>query len=103
MYVLPLRMYDDDNQVDLRNNLRLSDLLRTMAEQSIQKQLRDGPMYGEHLTNRLLLIAESRSTPLTEGKQSYSLLILAATRLIGAADMAFGSFANGAQYFWFFT
>lgn len=53
MYVLPLRMYDDDNQVDLRNNLRLSDLLRSMAEQSTHKLVRDGPMYVEHLTTRL--------------------------------------------------
>lgn len=47
-------------------------------------------MSGEHLSTRLYLIAESRSTLPTEGKQSYSLTILAADHVIGAADMAFG-------------
>jgi hypothetical protein len=37
-------MYNDDNQADMRDTLRLSDLLRSMAEQSIHKQLPDGPM-----------------------------------------------------------
>lgn len=44
-------MYDDDNQAELRDTLRLSDLLRSMAEQSIQKQLWGGSMPGEHLNS----------------------------------------------------
>jgi hypothetical protein len=60
-------MYDDGKQADLRNTLRLSVLLRSMAEQSARKPPRDVPMPGEYLTTRLS-IAESRNTLLTEGK-----------------------------------
>jgi hypothetical protein len=61
-------VYNDGKQADLRNTLRLSVLLRSMAEQSARKQFRDVPMPGEYLTTRLLAIAESRNTLLTEGK-----------------------------------
>jgi hypothetical protein len=60
----------------LRNTLHPSSLLWSMAEQSTRKYLRDVPLPQEHVTIRLCPIAESRSTPLTEGKQSYSLSVL---------------------------
>lgn len=96
-------MYNDENQADLRDTLRLSDLLRSMAEQSMHKQLRHMTLPGEHVTTRLSLIAESRSTLLTEGKYSYSLTILAANNLIGAADATFGSLAKYRHCFQFFA
>jgi hypothetical protein len=67
-------MYDDGKQADLRNTLRLSVLLRSMAEQSARKPPRDVPMPGKYLTGctqyltTRLSIAESRNTLLTEGK-----------------------------------
>ena len=91
-------MYNDDKQADRRNTLRLSVPLRSMAEQSARKQLRDVPMPGEYLTTRLLAITESRNTLLTEGKQSYSLRILAVNHLLGGADVIFNWLGERSWY-----
>ena len=93
-HVLLLRIQESVDQADLRNTLHPSSLLWSMAEQSTRKYLRDVPLPQEHVTTRLLPIAESRSTPLTEGKQPYSLSILVACQSVGDADVAFGQFCN---------
>jgi len=42
-HVLPLREYDNDDQADMRDSLRMSSLLRNIAEQSVHNCYRMWP------------------------------------------------------------